>query len=111
MLFGLLQEKMNWQLWGKPEEKSLLPFWFGFIPHIFNWATLLCYFLVGTTRGSPPAFVYAIVFIQLILDSTFAINQWLQQREVGKWADYLHGEYVFCMLSLIAKQLLAWYGH
>jgi hypothetical protein len=30
------------------------------------------------------------------------------QQEKGKWADYLHGEYVFCVLSLVAKQLLAW---
>ena len=29
-------------------------------------------------------------------------------QEKGKWADYLHGEYVFCVLSLVAKQLLAW---
>ena len=32
----------------------------------------------------------------------------LTAQEKGKWADYLHGEYIFCVLSLVAKQLLAW---
>jgi hypothetical protein len=55
------------------------------IPHFFGWAVLLCYFFVGVKRGSPPAFVWAIIFILFILDSTFAINQYLQQKEIGKW--------------------------
>ncbi|MBU1493786.1 MAG: hypothetical protein KJ956_07445, partial [Actinobacteria bacterium] len=27
---------------------------------------------------------------------------------VGKWKDYLYGEYVYVLLSLTAKSLLAW---
>ncbi len=58
------------------------------IPHFFGWAVLLCYFFVGVKRGSPPAFVWAIIFILFILDSTFAVNQYLQQKEIGKWCVY-----------------------
>lgn len=32
----------------------------------------------------------------------------LQYKKVGKWADYLYGERVYIILSLVAKSLLAW---
>ena len=32
----------------------------------------------------------------------------LQYRRVGKWADYVYGERVYIILSLVAKSLLAW---
>jgi len=108
MLFGSMQEMMNWQLQGEPDKKTLIPFWFGCIPHAFNWLVLLCYFFVGVSRGTPPAFIWAIIFILFFLDATFAVNMWLQQKEIWKWKDYLYGEYVFCILSLLAKALLAW---
>ena len=38
----------------------------------------------------------------------FAVNQWLQYKQIGKWRDYLYGETVYVTLSLVAKSLLAW---
>jgi hypothetical protein len=32
----------------------------------------------------------------------------LQYKQVGKWKDYLYGEKVYIILSLVAKTLLAW---
>jgi hypothetical protein len=32
----------------------------------------------------------------------------LQYRKVGKWADYLYGETIYIVLSLVAKSVLAW---
>jgi hypothetical protein len=52
----------------------------GFIPHAFNWLVIICYFFVGVSRGSPPGFVWAIIFILFILDITFAVNQYYQQQ-------------------------------
>ena len=31
-----------------------------------------------------------------------------QYRRVGRWRDYLYGERVYMLLSLVAKSLLAW---
>ena len=39
---------------------------------------------------------------------SFALNQWLQYRRIGKWADYGYGEKVYLVLSLVAKSALAW---
>ncbi|MEP7089802.1 MAG: hypothetical protein ABI776_06795 [Nocardioidaceae bacterium] len=39
---------------------------------------------------------------------SFALNQWLQYRRIGRWDDYLHGEKVYLVLSLVAKSALAW---
>ena len=33
----------------------------------------------------------------------------LQYKKVGKWKDYLYGEKVYIILSLVAKTLLAWF--
>lgn len=40
--------------------------------------------------------------------NSFAINQWLQYKQVGRWRDYLTGERTYIVLSLVAKSLLAW---
>jgi hypothetical protein len=42
------------------------------------------------------------------LFNCFALNQWLQYRGKGKFSDYLYGEKVYLVLSLVAKSALAW---
>jgi hypothetical protein len=42
------------------------------------------------------------------LFNCFAIVQWKQYKAQGKWANYLHGEKAYIVLSLVAKSLLAW---
>jgi hypothetical protein len=32
----------------------------------------------------------------------------LQYKKVGRWNDYLYGEYVYVILSIVAKTALAW---
>ena len=39
---------------------------------------------------------------------SFALNMVLQYKKVGPWRDYLFGERVYILLSLIAKSALAW---
>jgi len=48
-----------------------------------------------------------------IFFNLFALNQWLQYRRKGRWADYLYGERMYLILSLTAKSALAWqiYGN
>eukprot|EP00043_Microstomoeca_roanoka_P012852 m.125041 g.125041 ORF g.125041 m.125041 type:complete len:268 (+) comp15608_c1_seq1:82-885(+) len=111
MLLGWIQEVQTWRLQGQPEKKTLLPFWVGFVPHAFSWGIISSYFFQAVSTGDPPDFVWAIIFILFFLDLTFAINMFLQQKEVGRWSQYLHGEFVFLILSLTAKQLLAWINY
>ena len=59
--------------------------------------------------GSVPGFVYGIFFSLLVLFALFAVNMWLQYRQVGRWRDYLYGENAATSsLSLTAKSALAW---
>lgn len=37
----------------------------------------------------PPAFVYGIIVSIFIFFNSFALNQWLQYRQIGPWKDYL----------------------
>lgn len=55
-----------------------------------------------------PGFVYAIVVSLFLFFNVFGLNQWLQYRAKGRWADYLVGERSYIILSLVAKSLLAW---
>ena len=43
-----------------------------------------------------------------LLYSTFAINMVLQYKKIGPWKNYLFGESVYILLSLVAKSALAW---
>jgi hypothetical protein len=52
--------------------------------------------------------VYGIVISLFLFFNSFALNQWLQYARVGPWRDYLFGERVYVLLSLVAKSALAW---
>ncbi len=106
ILFGWLQELMN------PPGRSrttMLPFWFGCVAGAAPWIAILVN-LVGAGSGpnAVPGFVYGIVGSLLVFFLSFAVNQWLQYRQVGRWADYAYGEKVYLVLSLVAKSALAW---
>jgi hypothetical protein len=68
------------------------------------------YFLgaLGSSGAKPPAFVYAIIPTIFVFFSIFAVNMFLQYKKVGPWKDYLFGERVYIILSLVAKTVLAW---
>lgn len=102
ILFGWLQEVVN-----PPGRTSttMLPFWFGCVAGATPWVALTVN-LVGA--GQVPGFVYGIFVSLLVFFSSFAVNQWLQYRQVGRWASYAHGEKVYLVLSLLAKSALAW---
>ncbi len=55
-----------------------------------------------------PNFVIAIYFSIAVFFNLFAVNMALQYRKLGKWKDYLYGERMYVILSLVAKSALAW---
>lgn len=102
ILFGWLQETMN------PPGRTVTtmkPFWFGTLAGVMPWAAVWVNVIGADTV---PGFVYGIVVVEQIFFFSFGLNQWLQYRRVGKWADYLHGEKTYLVLSLAAKSFLAW---
>ncbi len=105
ILFGALQEKYE-----QPGSGGLLPFIFGSMVGIVPWILVLIYFLRPGSESevAPPAFVVGIVISLFVFFNTFAINQWLQYKQVGKWKSYLQGERTYITLSLVAKTALAW---
>lgn len=102
ILFGWLQELMN------PPGRSrmtMLPFWFGCVAGAAPWIAITTN-LIGSDET--PGFVYGIFVSLFVFFMSFALNQWLQYRGVGRWADYAFGEKAYLVLSLAAKSLLAW---
>jgi hypothetical protein len=63
---------------------------------------------INSGDAKPPAFVYAIIPTIFVFFNIFAINMLLQYKKVGPWKDYLFGERVYIVLSLVAKTALAW---
>lgn len=105
ILFGALQEKYE-----KPGNGKALPFIMGCMTGIVPWIVIAISVIRPGYEGANeiPGFVYGIVATIFIAFNTFAINQALQYRQVGKWKDYLFGERVYITLSFVAKSLLAW---
>ena len=73
----------------------------GFIPWVVVFIPLI-------TAESVPDFVIAIFITIAVFFNLFAINMVLQYKRIGKWRDYLYGEKMYIVLSLIAKSALAW---
>ena len=103
ILFGWLQEKYE-----EPGKGSLLPFWFGCIAGAIPWIAMFWLLFSPGSSQDAPGFVYGIVFSLFALFNCFAVVQWLQYKEIGRWKDYLAGEKTYITLSFVAKSLLAW---
>ncbi len=105
ILFGWVMEAHN----QTTERTSWLSFVFGSIIGIVPWIAVGIYlFGAGGDGNGPPTFVYGIYGSIFVFFNVFAVNMVLQYKKVGRWRDYLYGERVYILLSLVAKSLLAW---
>ncbi len=105
-LFGLMMELHN-QTTKKTDWTSYI---FGCFAGIVPWIVVGIYFFGAVMQAGEdfPEFVIFIFVSLAVFFNIFAINMVLQYRRKGKWADYLYGEKVYVILSLVAKSALAW---
>lgn len=103
---GLLMESWN----GKSKKVNWMSFILGSVAGIIPWIVIGIYFWGANVYGSGqiPTFVYFIYGSLFLFFNCFAVNMYLQYKRKGKWADYLYGERVYMILSLVAKSALAW---
>jgi hypothetical protein len=101
ILFGWLMEIHN----QATARTNWTAYWFGCFAGAVPWIAIAVY-LIGS--DDPPGFVYAIFASLFVFFNVFAVNMWLQYRRMGPWRDYLFGERVYMLLSLLAKSALAW---
>ncbi|MFA5030072.1 MAG: heliorhodopsin HeR [Patescibacteria group bacterium] len=105
ILFGWMMELHN----QTTQKTNWTSFIFGSIAGIIPWIVVALYlFNAGDSAHKAPVFVYWIYFSIFLFFNCFAINMILQYKKVGKWQQYLYGERVYIILSLVAKSLLAW---
>lgn len=105
ILFGMIMEVHN----QTTKKTNWLSFIFGCIAGAVPWLTIALYLYgAGGRKQGPPDFVYVIFFTIFLFFNSFAVNMVLQYKEVGKWNDYVFGEKVYILMSLIAKSALAW---
>jgi hypothetical protein len=105
-LCGLLMEVHN-QVTQKTNWTAYI---IGCIAGVVPWVAIAVYFFgsLATAEGSVPTFVYFILPTLFVFFFSFALNMVLQYRKIGPWQDYLFGERVYVLLSLVAKSALAW---
>ena len=103
---GLIMEVWN----GKSKKVRWMPFILGTKAGLIPWIVVGIYFWAASVYGSGsiPTFVYWIYGSLFVFFSCFAVNMYLQYKRIGKWKDYLYGERVYMILSLVAKSALAW---
>jgi len=103
-LFGLLMEAYN----QNRQKVAWSPYIFGTFAGLIPWVGISIYLVGAGQNGDVPSFVYWIFLTIAITFFSFAFNMILQYRAKGRWADYLFGEKVYMILSLVAKTALAW---
>jgi hypothetical protein len=105
-LFGIMMELHN-QTTTKTNWTSFI---YGCIAGIIPWIVIMMYFLgaLSSAGAEPPGFVYAIIPTIFVFFNIFALNMFLQYKQVGPWKNYLFGERMYIVLSLLAKTALAW---
>lgn len=104
-LLGLVMEEHN----HNASKINWLSYWIGCLAGLLPWIVVILYFWLGAHNGSSaPTFVYWIFVSIFTFFSCFALNMVLQYKKIGPWKDYLYGERVYIILSLVAKSLLAW---
>src|SRR5438105_13051107 len=73
------------------------------------WLILVIYVWGAHAYGNGvPAFVYWIYASLFILFFSFAVNMYLQYKQLGRWSTYIFGERTYIVLSFAAKTILAW---
>lgn len=104
-LMGLVMEVHN----QTTKKTNWLSYWIGCFSGIIPWVVVAFYMWLGADQGSKaPDFVYWIFVSIFAFFNCFAINMVLQYKKIGPWKDYLYGEFIYIILSLVAKSLLAW---
>lgn len=105
-LFGIMMEYHNQHT----DRTDWTAFIYGSIAGIIPWVVIFVYFYsaVNSSDAKPPTFVYAIIPTIFVFFNSFAINMLLQYKKVGPWKNYIFGERVYIILSLVAKTALAW---
>ncbi len=125
-LFGLLMEKHNSdirslenQITGHDDGSSLevnkvrwTGFVFGCVAGVIPWVVISLYFITALSRTNDifkvPDFIYFIFYSLFVFFNLFALNMFLQYKQVGPWKNYTFGERMYIVLSLVAKSALVW---
>jgi hypothetical protein len=102
MLTGLVMDYRkrvaNWLVYG-----------LGCIVGVTPWVALAVYVWGAFMyAGHLPGFVYGVLGTVFGLGILATINLYLQYKKKGRWADYLYGERIFMIGSLVAKTAIAW---
>lgn len=106
ILFGLMMELHN-QTTKKTDWTSFI---WGSVIGLVPWIVIGWYFFtaINSAGETVPTFVYWILVSLFLFFNIFPVNMFLQYKKAGPWKNYLYGERVYIILSLVAKSLLAW---
>lgn len=107
-LLGLVMETHN--PFRKRAKVNWMSYLVGCLAGIAPWLAIAAYLLFTNVFGDGhvPAFVYYIYVSLFVFFSCFAVNMVLQYKKVGPWKNYIYGERVYMILSLVAKSVFAW---
>ncbi len=105
-LCGLIMEIHN----QNTQKTKWVSYIVGCLAGIVPWVVIGISFWASANYGSGqiPTFVYWIYVSIFVFFNCFALNMFLQYKKWGPWKNYLFGERMYIILSLVAKSALAW---
>ncbi len=110
-LSGLLALAVELQNpWRRAMQVKWFSFWLCCAAGLLPWLIIAVSFVATDVYGNRhiPASLHVLYDTILLCFFAVAFNLFLQYRRRGRWADYLHSERVYIVISLAAKAALAW---
>ncbi|CAB9502868.1 expressed unknown protein [Seminavis robusta] len=83
-------------------------FYLSWFAELTTWFLIFNYFGMRVKGGSQPDFIWVIMIVMFLLNSSFAVIFTLQWAQIPPFDDYVAGERAFIVLSFFSKTLLAW---
>ena len=105
-LFGYSMELQN----QNSSEVNWMNYIFGWFIGLAPWIIISAYYFdISSALPDDLDWVPFVYVAMIIAFMSFAVNMGLQYAKVGPWVDYLYGERMYQILSLVAKTFMAWY--
>eukprot|EP00611_Tribonema_gayanum_P020336 TRINITY_DN3689_c0_g1_i3.p2 TRINITY_DN3689_c0_g1~~TRINITY_DN3689_c0_g1_i3.p2 ORF type:complete len:192 (+),score=65.99 TRINITY_DN3689_c0_g1_i3:565-1140(+) len=105
MLLALLFERENGDRRNRGRRVTWVALVMAFVPQLFSWATVLCYFAHSVAHGGRPATIWAALLVSMLAEILAAANVVMQWRVYN---DFLKGEVMWIVLSFVYRQLFTW---
>ena len=92
MQLGSAHEVFNAKARSEDRAQNWICYYLAWVSQGISWAIIFNFFTIRVQQGTQPTFIWAIMIVMFLLDSSFALVFYLQWKKIGSFAGTLYGE-------------------